>query len=294
MVTRKYIIAEDTKFIVANVINVISSGSEEVDYDLAVDMNQLSSIINSTKLLEYHIMILDLNFPDGNSLQIIPQIKEKSPNLFIIVISAQPEIRIALSALDSGADSYVCKGVSFNADLMVSINSAIRQIVLKEENILLKETIFQEGNFPFVMFKFSDFGVEPIFKDFIAFPEKMDRDVNAFLINLGISLAMVLRADEDYIEGVFALPAGGSKTFTVLLLALKIPDEAAVDDRMKIGFFQFCLFVPQIYGSLMPVPDKLNYLIEEIKNEIQDARELTDEFNKYIKMKVLESLKNLV
>ena len=122
----------------------------------------------------------------------------------------------------------------------------------------------------------------------------MNRDVDTFLINLGISLAMVLRADEDYIEGVLALPAGGSKEFTVLMLGFKLPDEAALDVRLKIGFFQLCLFIPHIYRNLMPVPDKLNYLIKEIQNEIQDARELTSEFNKYLKMKMLDALISIV
>ena len=63
--------------------------------------------------LEYlmpDIIFLDYNMPSSNGLEILRQIKTTKPNIYILLISGQKDIQIALSALKDGAADYIIKG----------------------------------------------------------------------------------------------------------------------------------------------------------------------------------------
>ena len=55
------------------------------------------------------LVVTDVNMPDGNGLDIIPQIDELRPNLPVIVISAQNSITTAINAAKSNAFDYLPK-----------------------------------------------------------------------------------------------------------------------------------------------------------------------------------------
>lgn len=58
------------------------------------------------------LLILDINFPDGNSLNIIADIKTIQPDVKILVFSAYDEDIYALRYLNAGASGYLNKGSS--------------------------------------------------------------------------------------------------------------------------------------------------------------------------------------
>ena len=65
------------------------------------------------KMLREHqidLLILDINFPDGNSLSIIAEAKEIQPELKILIFSAYDEALYALRYLNAGASGYLNKG----------------------------------------------------------------------------------------------------------------------------------------------------------------------------------------
>ncbi|WP_291128619.1 response regulator transcription factor [Flavobacterium sp. UBA7682] len=56
------------------------------------------------------LLVLDINFPDGNSLNIIADIKAIQPDLKILILSAYDEDIYALRYLNAGASGYLNKG----------------------------------------------------------------------------------------------------------------------------------------------------------------------------------------
>lgn len=66
-------------------------------------------IINETKI---DLLILDINFPDGNSISIIKDIKLIQPEIKILIFTAYNEDIYALRYLNSGASGYLSKGSS--------------------------------------------------------------------------------------------------------------------------------------------------------------------------------------
>jgi len=274
---------------IVNIVNIIETQTKQNNLSYVKTLTELKDEIQQNGVT-CDILILDLNFPDGSSVDYITKIKEIKPEVVIIVISAQSEIRTAIRALDSGADSYICKGESFNSDLIVALKNGLKQISLNEKNQALKNSIFVPEIFPLVLFKISEMGVDVIFQDFNTFPEEMERDTHSFLGNLGISFSMVLSSDNEYLEGVFSFPAGASKLYRVLLFTFRIPDKSAVDQRLRLGFFQLCLFFPKTFISILPPVDDMAFIIEFIKTEVTEASLFSPDFIVKLKTKILLEL----
>lgn len=93
------------------------------------------------------IISLDYTLPDYNGKQILKQIKEKSPDTNVIIVSGQNDINTAIELLKIGAYDYIVKGVDTREKISISIRKIIERIELTKENQILKEAISSEYNF---------------------------------------------------------------------------------------------------------------------------------------------------
>ena len=74
------------------------------------------------------LMILDLGLPDGDGLELIPQVREHS-SLPIIVLSVRDDEAGKVRALDAGADDYLTKPFG-TGELLARIRAALRHRLL--------------------------------------------------------------------------------------------------------------------------------------------------------------------
>ena len=75
---------------------------------------------------KYDIVILDINLPDGNGLDLLKHIKEKTPEVGVLIVSAKNSLDDKLKGLDLGADDYITKPFHL-AELNSRVNSLIRR-----------------------------------------------------------------------------------------------------------------------------------------------------------------------
>ncbi|HLP06012.1 MAG TPA: response regulator transcription factor, partial [Paludibacter sp.] len=66
------------------------------------------------------IMLLDMNMPGRNGLDLLGDIKKLKPQLHILVLSIHPEDKFALRTLKAGASGYLCKDTALE-ELVVAI-----------------------------------------------------------------------------------------------------------------------------------------------------------------------------
>lgn len=59
----------------------------------------------------FSLMILDLGLPDGFALDVIKQLRQQGVSMPILVLTAQSQLDIKLTALNSGADDYLVKPI---------------------------------------------------------------------------------------------------------------------------------------------------------------------------------------
>ena len=85
--------------------------------------------------VEYDLVILDLNLPGLDGLSLLKSLRQRKPNLPVIVLTARTRVDDRVQCLDSGADDYVMKPFSF-LELSARIRTLLRRSHLPSESIL--------------------------------------------------------------------------------------------------------------------------------------------------------------
>ena len=102
----------------------------------ASNLEQVTTIIETHKI---DLLVIDAHFPDGNSLAIIPQIKQGQPYIKILIFSGLEEEEYAIKFLNIGANGFLSK-LSEEDEIGKALQSILdtgRYISNKTQNLLL-------------------------------------------------------------------------------------------------------------------------------------------------------------
>ena len=104
----------------------MSSGMEVVDFF----MNKKT--VKGVSCNEIDVMLLDLSMPDLDGLEVLKQIAPIKGDLQVIVLTANQDVNLAITAINYGAIDYIVKGEKdIIARITASINNAIEKKNLK-------------------------------------------------------------------------------------------------------------------------------------------------------------------
>jgi len=87
---------------------------------------------------DFDVVLLDIFLPDSNGLEWIPLVKNKRPKAEIVVVTAHQLSELAVSALKSGALTFLCKPC-FKTELLTTVAQAMqihsqKQVLSELEN----------------------------------------------------------------------------------------------------------------------------------------------------------------
>ncbi|MCF6130503.1 response regulator transcription factor [Flavobacterium sp. AS60] len=110
-------IANNPTFLIADDHSVVRQGISLVVKELFINAQihtagTFKDTLKFVKETKFDLLILDINFPDGNSINIIPEVKSVQPDLKILIFSAFDESIYAMRYLNAGATGYLNKGCS--------------------------------------------------------------------------------------------------------------------------------------------------------------------------------------
>jgi two-component system OmpR family response regulator len=64
--------------------------------------------------VNYELMLLDLNLPDGRGLDLLRQLRQQANQVPVIITTAQDQVAVRIEGLNSGADDYLVKPFDLN------------------------------------------------------------------------------------------------------------------------------------------------------------------------------------
>lgn len=126
-------------FIVADDHTIVRQGVtfilKEIHKNSCVyQLANFSEIIKRLNTTPIDLLVLDISFPDGTSLNIIPTIKKIQPNIKILIFSAFDENIYAIRYLNAGASGYLNK-LSNEDEIKLAIKSVLNSGKYISKNI---------------------------------------------------------------------------------------------------------------------------------------------------------------
>lgn len=102
-----FLIADDHSVVRQGISLVVRELFPNAVIHTAGSFKDTLNIVKETRL---DLLILDINFPDGNSINIIPEVKTLQPALKILIFTAYDESIYAMRYLNAGVSGYLNKG----------------------------------------------------------------------------------------------------------------------------------------------------------------------------------------
>jgi two-component system response regulator NreC len=118
--TVKVVIAEDHDLLRYSLRGLLESTA---DIEVMADGRDLAVTRRHLAAHQPDVLVLDLDMPDGSSLELIRNLVEKSPQTHVVVVSGDDALVFAQRALAAGAIGYVLKD-NADTDLVEAVAAA--------------------------------------------------------------------------------------------------------------------------------------------------------------------------
>ncbi|MGE0368964.1 MAG: response regulator [Candidatus Dadabacteria bacterium] len=102
----KVLIADDHPVVRQGVKQILA---EELQLKQFGEARNAREVLESVSKKKWDILILDINLPDMNGLEILRQLKKVHPDLPVLVLTVFDEDQIAIRVLKAGASGFVTK-----------------------------------------------------------------------------------------------------------------------------------------------------------------------------------------
>ena len=96
-----------------NIVDVLQSFLESEGYEVVTADSGISAI-NALKEPYPQIILLDIRMADMDGIQCLRLIKDRAPEIQVIMISGFASVKMARKSLDIGAFDYISKPLSFS------------------------------------------------------------------------------------------------------------------------------------------------------------------------------------
>lgn len=167
----KILLIDDEK----DALEAMKMGLEkENSYKIFTSLSR-NEAINTIKSTRIDIVVTDLKLKDGSGLDIVNLIKEKYPEIYVIVVTAYGSVDSAVDAIRSGAIDYMQKPIRLQ-ELKRVVNRLSETLILKKENERLKKQIKDQQIYPQLI------GISPKFKEILELIKQVSPSKSTVLI----------------------------------------------------------------------------------------------------------------
>ncbi len=118
----RLLIVEDEKELMNSMVQYLEPAGYTIE-----QAKDFHTAMASIDLYPYSCMLIDLNLPDGDGLEIIKSVRENKFQGGVIIISARDTLEQRIAGLETGADDYLVKPFHL-AELGARVQSVIRRV----------------------------------------------------------------------------------------------------------------------------------------------------------------------
>lgn len=119
---------------------LVDSLSLMLRYEPDIDfLGSAASLEDGRRLLQEtspNVLLLDVGLPDGNGLDLIPEVKQISPDTNIVVLTSLTDETTLMRVVDSGISGFVSKDSQLS-DLLVTIRKAAEGEIVMPTSLLV-------------------------------------------------------------------------------------------------------------------------------------------------------------
>lgn len=98
-------------------------------------VGDFKTAVEKIELYDYACIILDINLPDGNGLELLKLLRADGKNEGVVIISARDSLSDKVMGLTIGADDYLAKPFHLS-ELLARVQSIIRRRNFQGNNII--------------------------------------------------------------------------------------------------------------------------------------------------------------
>lgn len=115
----KIVITDDHPLLLEGLKNILNN---EANLEVVDCFTSAAALQQYLAHHETDILLLDINLPDANSIELIGPLRKKYPDMHIIILSVHNEYAVINSALNEGASGYIQKNAAVD-EILNGINS---------------------------------------------------------------------------------------------------------------------------------------------------------------------------
>lgn len=138
---RKILIIDDEEKLRSLLSRIISLEGYEVH-----QVGDCKSALKKLDQLDIDVVLCDVKLPDGNGVDLSKEIKEKFPQVEIILLTAYGNIPDGVQAIKNGAFDYITKGDD-NNKIIPLLNRAIEKVDLSKRVVQLEKQLGEKHSF---------------------------------------------------------------------------------------------------------------------------------------------------
>ncbi len=135
----KVLIADDHRLFIAGLKSILSDNEEQKCEIVGIAHNG-DQVIQMLKETETDLLILDLNMPEKDGLDVIDVIRSQNKELRILALTVYDESKIVKSAFKSGVDGYILKNVGMD-ELWKAISEVMEGRTFLGKGVRLNTTL---------------------------------------------------------------------------------------------------------------------------------------------------------
>jgi len=176
-------VQKELSLVLADDHGIVRSGlkfliEQQPHMTVAAEASSFNMLLETLEKVRCDILILDLNMGDTNGLQSIKEIKDRYPEITVLVLSMYPEEMYALQSVKAGANGYLNKKV-ISEELITAINVvASNKIYLSDavnETLLYGEPLQKEEKSPSELLSKREFEVLSMIASGMSYKEISDK-----------------------------------------------------------------------------------------------------------------------